>query len=108
MDTVTLWRPTGPEELALVNASAWACSALQAMLVSLGLLPWTASRCMVPRDLPPAAWDPALPGTLGSSHARPRHHVDRRLHDHAARPGRGKVSARRASRGVAPCGGTHP
>ncbi|WP_396045168.1 hypothetical protein [Cellulomonas sp. P22] len=23
METVTLWRPTGPEELALVEASAW-------------------------------------------------------------------------------------
>jgi hypothetical protein len=23
MDTVTLWRPTGPEELALVEASGW-------------------------------------------------------------------------------------
>jgi hypothetical protein len=23
MDTVTLWRPAGPEELALVEASGW-------------------------------------------------------------------------------------
>lgn len=23
METVTLWRPTGPEELALVEASGW-------------------------------------------------------------------------------------
>lgn len=25
MDTVTLWRPTGPEEIALVEESGWRC-----------------------------------------------------------------------------------